>query len=104
MGHSTGCQDAMEYVVGNGAADRPKVDGIILQAPVSDPEAASLSDHPDQIQQATTLAQEWTKQGKANDVLPDDLMKSFFGGNVSAYRWLSLLSPDQSARSKHDSV
>ena len=39
MGHSTGCQDCMQYLTGTGADKRPHVDGAVLQAPVSDREA-----------------------------------------------------------------
>jgi hypothetical protein len=39
MGHSTGCQDIMEYLVGEGAEGREKVQGVIFQGGVSDCEA-----------------------------------------------------------------
>lgn len=31
MGHSTGCQDVMEYVTGKGHDQRPPIDGAVLQ-------------------------------------------------------------------------
>jgi len=47
MGSSTGCQDVMEYLTGANAAKRPRIDGGILQAPVSDREAIIMSMKPD---------------------------------------------------------
>lgn len=99
LGHSTGCQDCMEYCVGPGADERPHVDGIILQAPVSDPEAAAHLVDPAELKRANETAQEMVKNGQENDVMPNHLTRGFFNGAVTAYRWLSLLSPDGSKQS-----
>lgn len=44
MGHSTGCQDAIAYLLSSGRASEPstRIDGAILQAPVSDRESYEL--------------------------------------------------------------
>jgi pimeloyl-ACP methyl ester carboxylesterase len=93
MGHSTGCQDAMEYVTGPGKDSRLPLDGVILQAPVSDREAIgdSLGESHKKI---VETAQAFVQDGRSDDVLPLALGKSLFGkAPISAYRWLSLLSP-----------
>jgi pimeloyl-ACP methyl ester carboxylesterase len=95
MGHSTGCQDAMEYVTGCKKAFRVPLDGVILQAPVSDREAlgSSLEESYDVI---IKMAQSYMDQGRGEDVLPLSLGRSIFGRTpISAYRWLSLLSPNK---------
>ncbi|KAF1948513.1 DUF1749-domain-containing protein [Byssothecium circinans] len=70
MGHSTGCQDIMEYLVGTGAQQRAIVDGVVLQAGVSDREA-------------------WDGMGGADG--GGTAVGRLFGHGVSAYRAWSLL-------------
>ncbi|KAK5017394.1 hypothetical protein LTR39_001565, partial [Cryomyces antarcticus] len=95
MGHSTGCQDCIEYATGEGASERPPIDGIILQAPVSDREAM-IHMMPDQYRPTTELAQRWLDDGKGEDVLPNSATKAFFDSTpVTARRWLSLASPNR---------
>ncbi|KAF2087418.1 DUF1749-domain-containing protein [Saccharata proteae CBS 121410] len=95
MGHSTGCQDCMEYVVGPGSADRPPVDGIVLQAPVSDREALAEALPGDLLGRSIELARDWCRAGKGDDVLPRAATRHVLGSHVSAKRWLSLASPDK---------
>lgn len=97
MGHSTGCQDAMEYVVGQHASTRPALDGVILQAGVSDREAwrDMLSDA--DYTSLVATAQALLDAGRAQDVLsPHDhpaLLTTGLDTPVSAYRLHSLLAP-----------
>lgn len=94
MGHSTGCQDAMEYVSGSGV--RPPLDGVILQAPVSDREALGAGVPEDALKQAVKVAQEYVKNGQGDQLLPAIISNRLFGNTpVSAYRALSLLSPNK---------
>ena len=97
MGHSTGCQDGMHYLVSpkpaHGHDDddqkKPAIDGLILQAPVSDRDAM-----PPSSQETTGLAQGWVEQGKGGDCLPFSATKEYLGKcPVTANRWLSLASP-----------
>ena len=94
MGHSTGCQDAMQYV--SGPVELPPLDGVILQAPVSDREALEAG-VPDYVRkQVIEVAQKHVSNGQENQVLPTDLSSRLFGSTpVSAYRALSLLSPNK---------
>jgi pimeloyl-ACP methyl ester carboxylesterase len=95
MGHSTGCQDAMEYVVGPGHENRPSIDGAIIQAPVSDREARVDSMPKESRESFTKMAKEWVDSGRSNDVLPASIIgKDFIQTATTAYRFLSLLSPD----------
>jgi alpha-beta hydrolase superfamily lysophospholipase len=92
-GHSTGCQDAMEYHTGKGSAGRPVIDGVILQAPVSDREAMAMTMKKSMSEAIVKTAREWIAEGRGDDALPQVL-----GGlrnPVTAYRWLSLISPDK---------
>lgn len=98
MGHSTGCQDGMHYVgtaAVQGFAGSKAVDGVILQAPVSDREAL-VRDVPAEVyERANKLAAEWVSDGRAEDCLPLAVTQHFFDMcPVSARRWLSLASPD----------
>jgi pimeloyl-ACP methyl ester carboxylesterase len=94
MGHSTGCQDVMEYLTGRGHERRPHVDGAIIQASVSDREAMNIMLPEQQIKTANELALSWVASGRAEDVLPSKATEGFFDSPVSAYRWLSLASPN----------
>lgn len=97
MGHSTGCQDGIHYVVSPtkaGSEARAPVDGLILQAPVSDKEALQRGDS-SEYDAANKLALEWTAAGKEDDCLPLGVTGSLVGPcPLTARRWLSLASPD----------
>ena len=97
MGHSTGCQDCMEYTVGKGAEKRPVVDGVILQAPVSDREALE-NDLPAAFkQEADQLAMKMCQEGHEKDVMPNRLTKNVFGRlGITARRWVDVSSPGPS--------
>jgi hypothetical protein len=95
MGHSTGCQDAMEYVTGTGKDSRLLLDGVILQAPVSDREAIGHA-FVHSNEKLVETAQSFIREGRGDDVLPLALGQYYFGKTpISAYRWLSLLSPNK---------
>ncbi|PHH87586.1 hypothetical protein CDD83_8664 [Cordyceps sp. RAO-2017] len=89
FGHSTGCQDCMEYTH-YAKHNSPRVDGFILQAPVSDRESLEVF-HPD-YQTSLDLASSWIAQGKADDCLPAGMASNVLGAPVSAYRLHSLWS------------
>lgn len=95
MGHSTGCQDLMEYLTGKGNAERPVIDGAILQAPVSDREALKDDMEEETINKILSTSREWIHAGRGNDVLPENVDHKYFGkaSTVTAYRWYSILSP-----------
>ena len=94
MGHSTGCQDCMEYIVGRNAEKRPPVDGVILQAPVSDREALSMHLPDAFMQEANQLALKMCREGKDKDALPNRLTKPSFGRiAITARRWVDIASP-----------
>jgi alpha-beta hydrolase superfamily lysophospholipase len=94
MGHSTGCQDVMEYLTGKGYAERAVIDGAILQAPVSDREAMKESMDEEAMDKILKTSHDWIESGRGNDVLPESVDGKFFGkaSTVTAYRWHSLLS------------
>ncbi|KAK8220044.1 hypothetical protein M8818_000460 [Zalaria obscura] len=96
MGHSTGCQDGLHYVsspVLEGTT-RPAIDGLILQAPVSDREALVQETSKEVYGAANEMAARWIKRGKGEDILPFSVTPGVFGRvPISARRWLSLASP-----------
>jgi len=94
MGHSTGCQDVMEYLTGQGHESRPPIDGAILQAPVSDREALRKELSPEMYDKCVTMAQEMISVGKGEDMMPASEIQNPFGAPVCARRWLSLASPN----------
>lgn len=94
MGHSTGCQDVMEYLVGPGRENRAHIDGAILQAPVSDREAILMSMSVEQYDMSVAVAQAMANDGRADEIVPASATGGFFPVPVNARRWLSLLSPN----------
>ncbi|KZF19766.1 DUF1749-domain-containing protein [Xylona heveae TC161] len=94
MGHSTGCQDTIEYLVGRNAASYTPIDGAILQASISDREAIEAELKPATLKRGIEIAQKWVAEGKGDDVLPAEATDGSFGSPCTARRWLSLTSPD----------
>ncbi|KFY47445.1 hypothetical protein V496_10645 [Pseudogymnoascus sp. VKM F-4515 (FW-2607)] len=94
MGHSTGCQDVMHYLVGPGKESRAPIDGGILQASVSDRQA--MEGQLDEKQRSNTnkIAAEWVAAGRGEDVLSSAATHGFFDAPICARRWLSLASPN----------
>ncbi|KAK3116277.1 hypothetical protein LTR53_003529 [Teratosphaeriaceae sp. CCFEE 6253] len=94
MGHSTGCQDCMEYVVGAKAAQRSSVHGVILQAPVSDREAMASYLPEAFMHEANQLALKMCREGHDKDAMPYRLTKNLFGRiAITARRWVDIASP-----------
>lgn len=93
MGHSTGCQDTMEYLTKYTTTENFKpiqrLDGGILQAPVSDSEAITDSKKAAPL---IKLAKNYIDQGRPNELLPVEALEFFFGSPFSAYRFHSLAS------------
>jgi pimeloyl-ACP methyl ester carboxylesterase len=123
MGHSTGCQDALSYLSLPTKSSplplsaRPKIDGVILQAPVSDREAA----HPHLVpatheeQPTEQKVRDWdallkaageTAEGKRRETLLDMGKTSQFFGPVamSVERFLSLASPGSPGSPREDDL
>ena len=100
LGHSTGCQIAMNYLVGswkqplmpNHVKERPAVDGVIFQAGISDREAITLSLSSSEVEESLRLAEEMCSNGRAHDHVPEAATKHLFAANPSAERWISLAS------------
>ncbi len=100
MGHSTGCQDLMHYLLSPTGSPRPSISGAVFQAPVSDREAIL---HEVETSEAARNAYE-TALSICSDtpvakhksmILPLDVMTPLFGpAPVSVSRFLSLASPD----------
>lgn len=93
MGHSTGCQDCMEYVVGKRAETRPPVDGIILQAPVSDREGLEKDLPQAFMNEANQLALKMCREGQGKDFMPHRLTQSMGDLAITAKRWVDIASP-----------
>ncbi|GAC94975.1 esterase [Pseudozyma hubeiensis SY62] len=78
MGHSTGCQDVIAYLLSSSraAANHTKVDGAILQAPVSDREFYEMkreSASPEERKRMDTeleLATRLVKEGRGSSLMP----------------------------------
>lgn len=85
----------MEYVVGEGAQRRPRVDGVILQGSVSDREALMESLPKDVYEKIVSISDEYVKDGRGDDVIPASLGVSVYGRTpVTAHRWKSFLSAE----------
>jgi hypothetical protein len=97
MGHSTGCQDIMELVVGSGRGE-VRVDGAILQAGVSDREGfgtiAELEGCLNEFQELVERAGKLVDTGKGEQILQlkGSKIGEILDSPMSAYRIFSLLS------------
>ncbi|KAL1592766.1 hypothetical protein SLS60_011182 [Paraconiothyrium brasiliense] len=98
MGHSTGCQDVMEYLVGAGNEERERIDGAVLQAGLSDREGweAIVADDPalkESLEETIDLATKWVEAGDGDAILPKKGNKvlEMFESPCTAYRAYSLL-------------
>ncbi|KAF9692961.1 hypothetical protein EKO04_009277 [Ascochyta lentis] len=98
MGHSTGCQDIMEYLTGENTTPRPPITGAILQGSVSDREAWTylLTTPSEKASCAATLteATRLIAAGKPKEIVPRDnnIVQRELGAAISAYRTHSLLA------------
>ena len=92
VGHSTGSQQIMHYLLAKPAL--PKIDGAIFQGSVSDREAMTMFLPPSMYNSACTLAQSYIDDGRGDDILPFSVTKSsYMSAPVSANRFFSLASP-----------
>ena len=90
MGHSTGCQDCIEYSNKDQYPDSPAADGYMLLAPVSDREMSSLFVPPDMLKESVKAARALIDQGRGQDVMRKGSIPELFQSPVTAYRWYSL--------------
>ncbi|KAF3918995.1 hypothetical protein ABW20_dc0109792 [Dactylellina cionopaga] len=95
MGHSTGCQDVMEYLCRLEVSQQADglLDGAILQAPVSDREALAMIMGKDAYDRSWKHAQRLIKAGRGNDIMPSQITQNIFESPCTASRWYSLSSP-----------
>lgn len=84
----------MHYLTSPGYSGRPKVDGGIIQGPVSDREAIKLEMDPEFYKSSCETAKAMLASGDGEEILPSKATKNFFPAPISAQRWLSLASPD----------
>lgn len=97
MGHSTGCQDTMEYLTKysreEGFEKIQEINGGILQAPVSDSEAFefwSKGEDLKTLKELISLAKTYLDAGKPNELLPKAALDLALGTAFTAYRFHSL--------------
>ncbi|KAI2637302.1 duf1749 domain-containing protein [Xylaria nigripes] len=94
MGHSTGCQDCMEYV-SPAHVDVPGVDGYILQAPVCDRDGFILQMGQDRLDVSLAIAKQFIDAGKPNERIAEDLLADYMQSTpISAWRWYALGASD----------
>ncbi|KAF1849300.1 DUF1749-domain-containing protein [Cucurbitaria berberidis CBS 394.84] len=97
LGHSTGCQDIMEYVIGKDSSKRPGLAGVILQGGVSDREAwadmLQEGEENDVYDAIVKNAKEMIDQGKGKEVMEAHMVSKELGAPMTAYRTYSLLAP-----------
>jgi len=92
MGHSTGCQDCMEYA----AKGEEGVDGFVLQGSVSDREAIVLAAEGveggmEVLRESVSVAEGMVSDGRGEEVVPaEKLPEEWRGSPITAYRWNSL--------------
>jgi pimeloyl-ACP methyl ester carboxylesterase len=101
LGHSTGCQDIMHYLTLDNefttVADRPKINGAIIQASVSDREAfLSMEGNTHEFWQdslaAVSKLLEEDYNGNKDKLVPSHYFSHFFDTPISNYRWHALFA------------
>lgn len=103
QGHSTGCQDCIQYLTGTGADKRPQIDGAVLQAPVSDREAIQAELPKAFLQEANQLALKMCREKKDMEIIPHKFTSMLFGRTaVTARRWVDIASPEPDHRGADD--
>lgn len=85
MGHSTGTQDSIHYLLKKG-----DVDGIILQAPVSDRETMGGFIGREGLDKLNKEAIDLKEQYGEDHILPAKFGESFLPAPITCYRWLSM--------------
>jgi pimeloyl-ACP methyl ester carboxylesterase len=115
MGHSTGTQDLISYCyldnkIAGPLSAREKVDGIILQAAVSDRDAATPGADVSRERQlrwtqCLDLARSTPEGERRTTILPMHLTNNIFGpAPLSVERFLSLASPDSPGNPAEDDL
>ena len=103
LGHSTGSQIALSYLIGNrnrppsdeNPPERPDIDGLILQAGISDREGMGAELSQSQIASSLQLAKSMIDDKRGRDQLPFSATGGMFGeSQPSARRWVSLIGED----------
>lgn len=94
QGHSTGCQDVMEYLTKKSLEPHfdpeSAVNAGILQAPVSDSEAIRNGADEKHLDSLIAEADQLILDGKGKTLLPEKFRKLAFNTPISAYRFNSL--------------
>ena len=89
MGHSTGSQDVMLYMLKHGGT----IDAGILQGSCSDREAAPIDVPTDVLEALNDEASKLKDAGKDDELLPSKFSKIVAGTPISVYRWCSIMLP-----------
>lgn len=101
LGHSTGCQDVMHYLTLDNeftkVTDRPKINGAIIQASVSDREAflAMEGNTREFWQESLATVSKLLDEdynGNKDKLVPSHYFSHFFDTPISNYRWKALLA------------
>lgn len=96
MGHSTGCQDTIEFLSKHSKSENFNslldIDGGILQAPVSDSEAFLSFAPQEKLDELIELAKHHIEEGNPDELMPRAALKLIMGSAFSAYRFYSLAS------------
>lgn len=90
LGHSTGCQDIMYYLT---KGTRAKVDGVVLQAGVSDRDATVINVGEQKWKQKVDEAQKMVDEGKGDVVLSGEFQSIMHNTPISAERFVALNAP-----------
>ncbi|KAK8114827.1 hypothetical protein PG999_006896 [Apiospora kogelbergensis] len=93
MGHSTGCQDLMEYA----ATSSDPVDGFILQAPVSDREGSLVgkgAEGEKRLDAIVSIAKDMISSGKGDHPMSHDDLTEDYDRPMSARRFYALHAKD----------
>ncbi|KAI0460443.1 hypothetical protein F5B21DRAFT_451774 [Xylaria acuta] len=93
MGHSTGCQDCLEFAAP--AHNAPPVDGYVLQGPVCDRDAMALGVGYVQLEESIMAAKQLIDAGRGHERVSVTQLPDFMQDiPISAWRWYALVATD----------
>lgn len=90
MGHSTGSQDTLQYLMNSAENRAPVLEGAILQAPVSDREAIIKDTSKTAYLTSLNFAESWIKDCRGGEIVPSEMRPTHEDVPVCAERWFSL--------------
>ncbi|CCF59656.1 hypothetical protein KAFR_0H02470 [Kazachstania africana CBS 2517] len=93
IGHSTGSQDVMTYLLNEDKYKDCEIVAAILQGSASDREAMRMEYDDETLSNLNKRVEKLIAEGKKDELLPTEFSNYVFGVPITAYRWWSIMCP-----------